>query len=68
MNAVNAKILNNILDLNKPGVYCRLQVRHEYNHGGQSLARGAPLIALKGMGEQSGFEACQCCLDADGGC
>ena len=68
MKAVNAKTLNNILDLNKPGVYCNHQVRHESSRGGQSLARGALLIALKGMGEQSGFEACQCCFNADGGC
>lgn len=68
MKVVNAKTLANKLDLNKPEVYCSTQGLHKYGNDAQSLARGAPLSALKKMRERGGFEACQRCLDADGGC
>ncbi len=68
MKVVNAKTLANKLDLNKPEVYCSTQGPHKYRNDAQSLARGAPLSALKKMREQGGFEACQLCFRADGGC
>ena len=68
MMVVNAKTLANKLDLNKREVYCSIQGPHKYRNDAQSPARGAPLSALKKMREQSGFEACQLCFRAEGGC